>query len=137
MRVLLRRLAVVLHRVSAVGAAGGGGAVGCAAVDLGLDVGTVLNVLVEVANVAADLVPRLQREGNDWYEAKGEPLPALEYMAAEVAAVLALASDLLVALEARGEGVLSASKEEEHGRITSGWVMRQWRGDGREVTATG
>lgn len=38
---LLRRLAVVLHRVSAVGAAGGGGAVGCAAVDLGLDVGTV------------------------------------------------------------------------------------------------
>lgn len=33
--------------------------------------------------------------------------------------------------------VLSASKEEEHGRITSGWVMRQWRGDGREVKATG
>lgn len=33
-----------------------------------------------------------------------EFVPALEYMAAEVAAVLALASDLLVALEARGEG---------------------------------
>lgn len=39
------------------------------------DGAVVLNVLVEVANVAADLVPRLQREGNDWYEAKGEPLP--------------------------------------------------------------
>lgn len=35
----------------------------------------VLDVLVEVADVAADLVPRLDGEGDDGHEAEGEPLP--------------------------------------------------------------
>jgi hypothetical protein len=40
-----------------------------------LHVRAVLDVLVEVADVAADLLVRLQREGDDGDEAEGEPFP--------------------------------------------------------------
>lgn len=100
--------------------------------------GDVLDVLVEVADVAADLLPWLEREGNYGHEAEGEPLPvgnwsvglcdicglikrtgraratprastkwdapALVDVTREIAAVLTLTRDILVALEARGEG---------------------------------
>jgi len=41
-----------------------------------LHVGSVFDVLVEVADVAADFLVRLQREGDQWQEAECEPLPA-------------------------------------------------------------
>jgi hypothetical protein len=40
-----------------------------------LHVGTVLDVLVEVADVAPDLLVWLEREGDNGYEAEGEPFP--------------------------------------------------------------
>lgn len=40
-----------------------------------LDVRAVLDVLIEVADVAADFLVGLQREGNDGDEAEGEPFP--------------------------------------------------------------
>ena len=46
-----------------------------AALHLLLHVGAVLDVLPEVADVAADLVVGLEREGDDGDEAEGEPFP--------------------------------------------------------------
>ena len=51
------------------------------------------------------------RTGN---EAEREPLPALVDSCAEVAAVLALRCDVLVAFEDGGEGVCAASEDEGH-----------------------
>ena len=45
-------------------------------VHLVLHVRSVLDVLMEVADVAADIVVWLEGEGNDGDEAEGEPLPA-------------------------------------------------------------
>lgn len=52
------------------------------------------------------------RTGN---EAEREPLPALVDSCAEVAAVLALRCNVLVAFEDGGEGVCAASEDEGHG----------------------
>lgn len=41
-----------------------------------LRIRTVLEVLKEVADVAADLVPGAERKGDDGDEAEGEPFPA-------------------------------------------------------------
>ena len=38
----------------------------------------LLDILEEVANMTADLVPGLQGERDDGHEAKGEPLPVAE-----------------------------------------------------------
>ena len=51
------------------------------------------------------------RTGN---EAEREPLPALVDSRAEVAAVLALRCDILVAFEDGGEGVCAAGEDERH-----------------------
>lgn len=47
------------------------------ALHLLLHVGAVLDVLPEVANVAADFLVRLEREGDDGDEAEGEPFPGM------------------------------------------------------------
>lgn len=47
------------------------------AVDLLLHVGPVLDVLPEIADVAADFLVGLEREGDQRDEAECEPLPAL------------------------------------------------------------
>ena len=47
-------------------------------------------------------------------EAEREPLPALVDSRAEVAAVLALRCDILVAFEDGGEGVCAAGEDERH-----------------------
>lgn len=58
--------------------------------DLCLHIRPILDVLPEVADVAADLLVGLKAEGDDGDEAEGEPFPALHWARGEVAAVLAL-----------------------------------------------
>ena len=99
------------------------------AIHLLLDVGTELDVLVEIADVAGDVVVGFEGEGDEGHEADCEPLPASSLslvnppcssvrwggcvgetlpsfgdFAAEVAAVLALHCDVLVACEEGLEG---------------------------------
>jgi hypothetical protein len=45
-----------------------------------LHVRSVLDILAEVANVASDLLVRLERERDNGHEAEGEPFPALHYL---------------------------------------------------------
>ena len=103
-----------------------------AALHLLLHIRPVLDVLPEIADVAADLVVGLEAEGDERDEAEREPLPALQDAPAEVAAVLALHCDVLGAFEGGLEGcgvfswverlgegkggrtVCSAGEEEEH-----------------------
>lgn len=47
------------------------------ALHLLLHVGAVLDVLPEVADVAADFLVGLEREGDDGDEAEGEPFPGM------------------------------------------------------------
>ena len=129
------RLLLALRRGAAIVPLRGSGAVGH-----GLDVGPLLEGLVEVADVADDvLVPRYgegdnglslsvsaypleeggrgmtERAQNQTYdEAKGEEGPALEDAAGHVAAVVALAGQALVAGEFLFEGLFAAGEEEEH-----------------------
>lgn len=74
------------------------------ALHLPLHIRPILDILPEIADMAADLVVRLEAEGNQRDEAEGEPLPALHDAAAEVAAVLALHGDVLGAFEGGLEG---------------------------------
>jgi hypothetical protein len=69
-----------------------------------LDVGSVFDVLVELADVAADVLIRFEAERDYWNETEREPLPSFVDARAVVAAVLALCGDVLVAFEERGEG---------------------------------
>ena len=69
-----------------------------------LDVGPVFDVLVELANVAADVLIRFEAEGDHWNETEREPFPSFVHAGAVVAAVLTLCGDVLVAFEERGEG---------------------------------
>ena len=68
-----------------------------------LHVRPVFEVLVEFADVAADVFVGAEAERNDWDEAKREPFPAFVDARAEVAAVLALGGDVFVALKYGGE----------------------------------
>lgn len=115
----------------------------------GQHVGPMLDGLVEVADVARDVLVALDGEGDHrlrggvlafvrWSEsgeqrraaergrgtthdpAEGEPGMRLDDMAAEVAAVAALEDHALVAGQLLAEGVLSAHEEEEHGGGTCG-----------------
>jgi len=61
-----------------------------------LHVGSVLEVLVESADMAANIFVRLKAEGNHRNKAEGEPFPALVDARREVAAVLALRGDIFV-----------------------------------------
>jgi hypothetical protein len=45
-----------------------------------LHVGSILDVLSKIANVAPDLLVWLEREGDNRDEAEGEPFPALHYL---------------------------------------------------------
>jgi hypothetical protein len=45
------------------------------ALHLLLHVGAILDILPEIADVAADLLVRLERERDDGDEAEGEPFP--------------------------------------------------------------
>jgi hypothetical protein len=71
-------------------------------INLLLHVRAVLDVLAEMADVAADLLVRLERKRDQGHEAEGEPFPALGHAAREIAAVLALHRDVLGA----GEGAV-------------------------------
>jgi hypothetical protein len=68
-----------------------------------LDVGSVFDVLVELADVAADVLVGLKAKWDDWNKTKREPLPSFVDARAMVAAVLALCGDVFVAFEERGE----------------------------------
>lgn len=59
----------------------------------------ILNVLLELANVAVHCVPGLQAKWYDRNETKGEPFPSLDDLAGEIATVLALDCDVFVALQ--------------------------------------
>jgi hypothetical protein len=72
-----------------------------------LDVGPVFDVLIELANVAADVLVGLKAERYNGHETKCEPLPSFVDARAVVTAVLALCGDVLVAFEERGEGYTS------------------------------
>jgi hypothetical protein len=50
-------------------------AASAAAAHLLLHIRAVLDVLVEVADVAADFLVRLEREGDEGHKAEGEPFP--------------------------------------------------------------
>lgn len=43
-----------------------------------LHIGSLLDILVSVADVAGDFMPRLEGEGNDWDEAECEPFPDIQ-----------------------------------------------------------
>ena len=63
-----------------------------------------------------------------------EPLPALVDSCAELAAVLALRCDVLVAFEEGGEGVCAAGEDERH--VGCCCVAKlKWAGMGRAVFA--
>jgi hypothetical protein len=97
--------------------------------NLCLHIRAVLDILSKVADVAANLRVRLQREGDQGHEAKGKPFPALRhlraevswgffdegwgrraYAAGEVAAVLALHGYLLCAFEGGVEDWMAGRK---------------------------
>lgn len=100
-----------------------------------LHVWSVAQILVELTDVAADVLVGLEAERNHWREpsvtrvncvvlrnavhtrneTEREPLPALVDSRAEVAAVLALRCDVLVAFEDGGKGVGAAGEDERHG----------------------
>jgi hypothetical protein len=104
-----------------------------------LHIRPVLDVLAEIADVAADFLVGFQREGYDGHEAEGEPFPALGYLwwglacvdggggdlglregetyaAGEVTAVLALYGDVLCACEGGVED-WGRLLDELHGRV--------------------
>jgi hypothetical protein len=63
----------------------------------------VFDVLVEFADVAADVLVGLEAEGNYWNETERKPFPSFIDARAMVAAVLALCGDVFVAFKERGE----------------------------------
>lgn len=69
-----------------------------------LHVWPVPQVLVEAADVATDVFVWFETKGYHGYETEREPFPAFVHARAEVAAVLALRSDVLVAFEKGLEG---------------------------------
>jgi hypothetical protein len=69
-----------------------------------LDVGSVLDVLVELADVAADVLVGLETKWNNRDKTKRKPLPSFVDARAVITAVLALCGDVFVAFEERGEG---------------------------------
>jgi hypothetical protein len=71
----LRRSALILHRYRR-----------STAIHLLLDVRSVLDVLVEAADVAGDLVPGFEGEGDNRDEAEGEPFPVLKESACDLVA---------------------------------------------------
>lgn len=60
--------------------------------------------MVKSADVATDVLVRLQAEGNNRNKTKGEPFPALVDTGREVAAVLTLRSDIFVTFQEGREG---------------------------------
>jgi hypothetical protein len=96
---------------------------GRAATDHLLHIRAVLDVLVEVADVAADLFVRLETKRDDGHEAEGEPLPALHHAAAVVAAILALHGYVLGAFEGGLEGYRVVSGCVKEGRDGRGSVL--------------
>lgn len=71
--------------------------------NLCLYVRAVLDVLPEIADMAAELFVGFEAERDDRDEAEGEPFPALHRTRGEVAAVLALEGEVFGAFELRGE----------------------------------
>jgi len=82
---------------------------------LRLDVWPEFDILLKVADRTVDRVPWLEREWDEGDEAEGEPFPVFYDFSCEVAAVLALNRDVLIACEGRAEVVGSACEEEGHG----------------------
>ena len=129
-------MAVPTHHDCRLSAAG--------ALHLLLHIRAILDILPEIADVAADLLVGLERERDNRDEAECEPFPGcvstlstcrrkcgvyplrggcevrrkdvppLHHAPGEVAAVLALHGDVLCALELAVESVCSAGEEEEH-----------------------
>ena len=64
----------------------------------------MFDVLVELADVAADVFIGFNAERDHGNETKREPLPSFVDASAVVTAVLALCCDVLVAFKERGEG---------------------------------
>jgi len=60
------------------------------------DIRSEFDILPEVADVASNLLPWLQREGDYGNEAEGKPFPSLEDVCADVSTVLALHCDILI-----------------------------------------
>jgi len=81
------------------------------------DIGAELDILPEIANVASNFMPWLQGEWDHWDEAEGEPLPPLENMSADVAAVLALHSNILIPFQRVRESMRANRKAEGHCRF--------------------
>jgi len=79
------------------------------------DIGSVFDVLVEIADMASNFMPRLKRERYEGDEAECEPLPSADEPARHVAAVLALHHLILVALERVPKRMGPTGEEEEHG----------------------
>jgi hypothetical protein len=67
----------------------------------------VFDVLVELADVAANVLIGFETERDNRNKTKCEPLPSFVDARAVVTAVLALCGDVLVAFEERGEGYTS------------------------------
>jgi len=74
----------------------------------------VFDVLIEFADVAANVLVGLKAERDDGNETEREPLPSFVNACAVVTAVLALCCDVLVAFKERGECVSATSEDESH-----------------------
>lgn len=80
----------------------------------GDDVGSTIQRLVEVANVARDVLVSGDSKRDDRYEAKCEEGTAFEDMARHVTTMMALTNDALVTVKLTPESLFSAREEEEH-----------------------
>jgi len=79
------------------------------------NVGSVLDILVEVAYRTSNFMPWLNGHWYYGYEAESKPLPSLENSRLVVSAVLTLDDYSLVSLESRRESMRSTGEQEEHG----------------------
>lgn len=127
LRVATLRRSILLRRKSAAATAGHG-----------LDVRTVLEWLVEVADAAGYVSVAGDGEGNDGNPTKGKPGMALGDAGSHVTAVMTLEHLALVAGYFLAESVLATHEEEEHaGGDGDGDGGRELSGGGGAKKTTG
>lgn len=90
----------------------------------GLDIGSVLYGLREVADVADDVLVAVDGKRDDGHKAEGEPGVALDDMSGPVTTVVALTCDTLITFDFLAEGVFTACEYQTH----RGQIRRMRRG---------
>lgn len=85
---------------------------------LRLDVGTVLDILSEIAYWACDFFVLMRRERNQWHKANRKPFPGRYAMCCPIAAVMTLRRHSLIPFQLIGKSMCSKSDAKRHrGRL--------------------